>query len=213
MTIPYNATNDSSAKYIRKALKDKGIEIDGKCAFRLAVKLREAMDVVAPGPLRVMNWIKKEMGNAIARGNGHIQWTTPSGFVVHQKRDKWKTKRVNTQMLGGCKISILDEPTGPDKRKHQSCGAPNLIHSIDASLLHLTFQRFDVPFSVIHDSVLCRATDMHTLSAMIRETYMSIFADQDYLREWGRQIGAETDPPMIDTLEAESVIESTYFFC
>ena len=213
MTIPYNATNDSSAKYIRKALKDKKIEIDGKCAFRLAVKLREAMDVVAPGPLRVMNWIKKEMGNAIARGNGHIQWTTPSGFVVHQKRDKWKTKRLNLKLLGRCVFSVLDEPLGPDKRKHQSCGAPNLIHSLDASLLHLTFQRFDVPFSVIHDSVLCRATDMHTLSAMIRETYMSIFADQDYLREWGRQIGAETDPPMIDTLEAESVIESTYFFC
>ena len=133
--------------------------------------------------------------------------------AARKQRDKWKTKRVRSKMLGGCQISLLDEPTGPDKRKHQSCGAPNLIHSIDASLLHLTFQRFDVPFSVIHDSVLCRATDMHTLSSMIRETYMSIFADQDYLREWGRQIGAETEPPMIDTLEAESVIESTYFFC
>ena len=58
-----------------------------------------------------------------------------------------------------------------------------------------------------------RATDMTILSALVRETYMHLFAEQDYLTSWANQIGAETEPPIIGTLEPESVIESTYFFC
>ena len=60
---------------------------------------------------------------------------------------------------------------------------------------------------------MCRATDMQTLSVLVRETYMNIFAEQDFLTDFAQQIGAETEPPIIDTLRPESVIESTYFFC
>ena len=47
-----------------------------------------------------------------------------------------------------------------DLNHHKNATAPNLIHSLDASLLHLSALRFDAPLSLIHDSVLCRATDM-----------------------------------------------------
>ena len=60
---------------------------------------------------------------------------------------------------------------------------------------------------------LCRATDMSCLSSIVRETYFHLFADHSYLESWAEQIGAETKPPMINTLETEGVIESTYFFC
>ena len=91
--------------------------------------------------------------------------------------------------------------------------APNVIHSLDASLLHLASLRFDAPLSVIHDSVLCRATDMSALSSIVREVYMHLFAEHDYLKDFAAQIGAETEPPIIGDLKPESVIESTYFFC
>ena len=97
--------------------------------------------------------------------------------------------------------------------KHKSATAPNLIHSLDASLLLLSTLQFNYPISLIHDSVLCRATDMTQLSCVVREIYMHLFAEHDYLKSWAEQIGAETDPPMINTLQPESVIESTYFFC
>jgi hypothetical protein len=42
---------------------------------------------------------------------------------------------------------------------------------------------------------------------------MYLFAENDYLTDFAQQIGAETEPPIIDTLHPESVIESTYFFC
>jgi DNA-directed RNA polymerase len=100
-----------------------------------------------------------------------------------------------------------------DLNHHKNATAPNLIHSLDASLLHLSALRFDSPISLIHDSVLCRATDMSDLSSIVRETYMHLFSERSYLEEWAQQIGAETKPPMINTLSPESVIESTYFFC
>ena len=100
-----------------------------------------------------------------------------------------------------------------DINHHKNATAPNLIHSLDASLLHPSALKFDAPIALIHDSVLCRATDMGTLSEIVRETYMHLFAEHNFLESWSAQIGAETKPPMINTLEAESVIESTYFFC
>ena len=77
----------------------------------------------------------------------------------------------------------------------------------------LSALRFSAPIALIHDSVLCRATDMSMLSSIVRETYMHLFAEHDYLNDFASQIGAETAPPIVGDLKPESVIESTYFFC
>jgi DNA-directed RNA polymerase len=94
-----------------------------------------------------------------------------------------------------------------------SSTAPNAIHSLDSSLLHLAFLKFTAPFTVIHDSVLCRATDMSELNRVVRETYYEIFANGNFLKEFAEAIGAETEPPVIGDLDLDSVLESTYFFC
>ena len=54
---------------------------------------------------------------------------------------------------------------------------------------------------------------MDSLSNIIRETYMLLFAEHDYLTEFAHQIGAESKPPFIGDLKPETVIDSTYFFC
>jgi DNA-directed RNA polymerase len=217
MTIPYNATINSSRAYIKDALfkeLPEGFEKPTPQELTaLAKALRAAMDVVAPGPLKVMDWIGKEMSAAISRGSETIRWTTPSGFVVDQKRNKYRMVRLDLKLMGRCQMSVVEAEEGPDSRKHRSSGAPNLIHSLDASLLHISFNSFDAPFSVIHDSVLCRATDMSILSTVVRETYMHLFAEHDYLQDFAAQIGAESEPPIIGDLEPETVIDSTYFFC
>ena len=127
---------------------------------------------------------------------------------------KKEVETIELQLLGRCQVRVATEDGDKvDKSHHKNATAPNLIHSLDASLLALSATRFNAPLAVIHDSVLCRATDMSTLSAIVRETYMHLFAEHDYLTSWAAQIGAESEPPIIDTLKPESVIESTYFFC
>ena len=214
MTVPYNAKPFSNRGYIKDALKEKGIEIDKDDLTKTVVAVRNAMDEVVPGPMAVMSWIESEVANAIDRGKTKLTWTTPSGFVVNQKLMKKETVRICLQLMGDCKLTVATQDSDKvDKQHHKNATAPNLIHSLDASLLHFSALAFDAPIALIHDSVLCRATDMELLSFIVRKTYMHLFAEHDYLQDFATQIEAETDPPIIGDLEPESVIESTYFFC
>ena len=107
MTIPYNI-NDSSATYIADALwKSHKVKVDRKVAYKLSEILRDALTSIAPGPLAVMDWIKLEMGKAIDRGCQTIDWVTPSGFQVKQKRNNYSTKRLDCKLLGGCQFVLL----------------------------------------------------------------------------------------------------------
>jgi DNA-directed RNA polymerase len=214
MTVPYNAKPYSNRGYIREALAEKNVEIDKDDLTQVVKAVRDAMNVVVPGPMRVMKWIESEVAAAVDRGCDELTWVTPSGFVVTQKLMKKNIKRIELQLLGSCKVHVADGDTEQvDKNHHKNATAPNLIHSLDSCILVLSTLRFDAPIALIHDSVLCRATDMPTLNRLVRETYMYLFAEHDYLTDWASQIGAETKPPIIDTLKPESVIESTYFFC
>ena len=214
MTIPYNAKPYSNRSYIRDALREKGIEIDKEDLTVTVQAVRDAMHNVVPGPMNVMKWIEDEVSKVIKRGATTIEWVTPSGFVVKQRIMKKHTKYFDLQLLGRCQLKVATEDKNEvDLNRHKAATAPNLIHSLDASLLHLSVQEFENPIALIHDSVLCRSVDMDELSTIIRNVYMHLFAEHDYLTEFAQQIGADTDPPIIGDLKPESVIDSTYFFC
>ena len=214
LTIPYNAKPYSNRSYIREALNEKGIEVEKEELTQIVNAVRAAMNDNFKGPMKVMKWIEAEVSKAIDRGLKELKWVTPSGFVVTQKLMKKNVERIRLQLLGECNIFLATgDKDKVDKAHHKSATSPNLIHSLDASILHLSALRFTAPIALIHDSVLCRATDMSSLRSIVRETYKHLFADQDYLSNWANQIGAETKPPIIGDLEPESVIESTYFFC
>ena len=169
---------------------------------------------VVPGPMAVMKWIETEVARAIKDGADYLQWVTPSGFIVVQRLMKKETEIVDLKLLGRCRLTVATKDGDKiDKSRHKAATAPNLIHSLDASLLHLSVKRFDAPIALIHDSVLSRATDMGLLATIVRETYMHLFAENDYLTAFAEQIGAKDEPPIIDDLKPESVIDSTYFFC
>jgi len=215
MTVPYNAKPFSNRGYIRDALAEKNIEVHKDVLTKVVSAVRQAMDEVVPGPMAVMKWIESTVAELIKQGAQEITWTTPSGFTVTQRLMKPETEFVDLKLLGRVKrITIaVGDSDEVDLLHHKNATAPNLIHSLDASLLHLSALRFDAPLALIHDSVLCRSSDMSILSAIVRETYMHLFAEHDYLNEWAEQVGATTKPPIIGDLEPSSVIESTYFFC
>ena len=213
MTIPYNAKPFSNRQYIRDAFDDIDVEVDKDELTQIVQAVRDAMESVVPGPMKVMRWIEQEVSKAIKRGSQELIWVTPSEFRVTQRLMKMHHKIVELKLLGRCQIKVLDGEKGVDLRHHKNATAPNLIHSLDASLLHLSATKFDAPISLIHDSVLCRATDMSYLSTLVRDTYMHLFAEHDFLKDFAQAIGAESEPPIIGDLEPETVIESTYFFC
>ena len=213
MTIPYNAKPFSNRQYIRDAFEDIDVEVENDELTQIVQAVRNAMEEVVPGPMKVMRWIETEVSNAIKKGADQLIWITPSGFRVTQRLMKMNTKVVDLQLLGRVQIRIAEGEKGVDAKHHKNATAPNLIHSLDASLLHIAATQFHAPISLIHDSVLCRATDMNLLSHLVRDTYMHLFAEHDFLRDFAQAIGAESEPPIIGDLEPSTVIESLYFFC
>lgn len=216
MTICYSAKKFSNRRYIKEALKDKGIEISKEDLSQTVNAVRDAMNTIVPGPMRVMDYIEKEVVKALKAGRKYLEWTTPSGFTVHQEImafDKKHPQRIVLQLMGECALRLNKLTDEPNIARHKSATMPNLIHSLDASLLHLAVQEWDKPIGLIHDSVLCRATDMPELWILIRKTCNKLFAENDYLKSFAEQIGAEDEPPIIGDLKPSEVIESTYFFC
>jgi DNA-directed RNA polymerase len=211
MTIPYNAKPHSNRIYIREALKEKGVELTQQELTETAKAVRKAVEEVLPGPMAVMEWIESTVGDILDTGVESIRWTSPSGFGVCQTLDKFKSKVINLQLMGRVRVSLEDGTEGPDRRRHRNSTSPNLIHSIDASLLHLAFHDFRDPFTVIHDSIWARATDMDKINRKIRETYCEVFRG-DILKSWATEVQAVTTPPVIDDLNVEEVLDSTYFF-
>jgi len=219
MTIPYNAKFKSNWNYVNLALNDKekgkGLDVPKEDVTAITHALRDAVYTLFPGPTKVMAWIEEVVAEALSKGKTELEWTTPSGFIVSQKIMKPEVIRMDLQLLG--KVKKVTVATGDSTEvhvsKHKAATSPNLIHSLDASLLHLAALNFDAPVGLIHDSVLCRATDMSTLSSIVRKTYMHLFAEHNYLEDWAKQIGTDSKPPIVGDLEPESVIESTYFFC
>ena len=213
MVIPYNAKPYSNRSYIREAFKEKGIDVDKDELTACVSAVRAAMNIVVPGAMDVMKWIEKEVARYIKSGAEVIKWTTPSGFNVEQRLMKTKSTVIQTQLMGRCEVHVAGAEIGVDLKHHKNATAPNLIHSLDASILQLSTIKFHDPIALIHDSVLCRATDMCKLSTLVRKSYMTLFAENEPLTDFALAIGAEEKPPIIGDLKPEAVIDSTYFFC
>ena len=213
MVIPYNAKPYSNRSYIREAFKEKGIDVSKEELTACVSAVRAAMNVVVPGAMEVMKWIEKQITKYIKSGAEEVKWITPSGFPVTQRLMKRETTRIRTQLMGECRMTIAGAEIGVDLKHHKNATAPNLIHSLDASILHLSTVEFHDPIALIHDSVLCRATDMCKLSTLVRKSYMTLFSEHEPLKDFALSIDAEENPPIIGDLEPSDVIDSQYFFC
>ncbi len=148
-------------------------------------------------------------------GKTEINWTTPSGFEVRQDLKKPNTVRVQTRVMGGAAINIAlaDGFTNePDRAHHKSAIAPNVVHALDASLLHLTFAFWDKPFTVIHDCVMARSCDVDATGKELRLHFGEMYK-APVMQQWADQVGVVLPDDLIkNTLDIDQVNQSTYFF-
>lgn len=217
MTTPYGVTRHSARGYIREALKEAGCDLSeaGLLTTFTEAIYSKAMPEVFAGPVRVMNWIQEAATRIMREGAEYLEWTTPSGFVVRQSANKPLVTAVRSHLMGSGKLHprVYAGPGEVDIDKHKSCTAPNLVHSLDASLLHFAFSEWDKPFTVIHDCVLGRSCDMDEMSKEIRLHFAEMYKGE-VLQDWAAQVGAFIPDDLIKgTLDVDLVNESIYFFC
>ena len=109
--------------------------------------------------------------------------------------------------------SVGEGYLGPNEQSHVGAIAPNLVHSLDASLLHLTFAYWDKPFTVIHDCVLGRSCDMEEMAKAIRLHTAEMYKGLP-LKDWADQQGLELPEGMIvGDLDPDVVNDSPFYFC
>ncbi|MCP9877331.1 DNA-directed RNA polymerase [Cyanobium sp. A2C-AMD] len=217
MTTPYGVTRHSARGYIRDALKEAGCDLSepgvlSKITEAIYIK---AMAEVFAGPVRVMNWIQESAARIMRDGRSSIRWVTPSGFVVEQRANRPITERVSTQLLGTGKLrsSVYVGPGPVDIDKHKACTAPNLVHSLDAALLHFSFSEWDTPFTVIHDCAMARSCDVEAMGQALRLHFAEMYKGA-VLQDWAKQVGALIPDGLIKgDLDIDQVNQSAYFFC
>ncbi len=215
MTTPYGVTENSARDYIRQELK--GVELEkGELQKIVKAIYRYGVRKVFDGPCRSMEFIQKVAGERIKSGATTLEWITPSGFPVVQEYRRNEAETINTKLLGQrvrCELLKDWEERTIDLQKAKTAASPNLIHSLDAALLHLVFAEWDAPFTVIHDCVLGRSCDMDDMGSAIRDKFVEIYS-QPVLKDWSTQLGVDFDESvMLNTLDINDVQQSSYFFC
>ncbi len=115
--------------------------------------------------------------------------------------------------LGKIDLQIGTSQGEPDLNHHKNAGAPNLIHSLDSSLLQLALVDFPYSFTCIHDSVLAGVNHIDELNTALRAAYTKLFTEHSPLHDFADAIGSTVKPPMVYDFDPAVVQDSPYFFC
>tara|TARA_B100000963_G_scaffold350199_1_gene360165 strand:+ start:2318 stop:4738 length:2421 start_codon:yes stop_codon:yes gene_type:complete len=192
-----------------------------KAVHYLSVVVWNAIEEVLDLPKQCMEWLQK-VSKILSKNKRHIQWVTPSGFVVKQDYRKIKTSRVTTNISGEALWVRFGESMEEISPIKQSQGvSPNLVHSLDGTLLHKTVNSANdkgiYDFSMIHDSYGTHCKNIPILNEVIRDEAVKMFSE-DYLRDWLSQIKKQNpdlefpEPPEYGSADISQIRDSPYFF-
>ena len=225
MTTPYGVTKRSATNYvIDDYLKAGKAPCFDKSEWRVAantlmtyawpaigdvvIKSREAMDWLSKCAKLIVNTYSDD-------NDGVISWVTPSGFIATQAYYEANEHRISTRINGITRIKVLSEKDEAHKRRHATGLAPNFVHSMDASHLHLVSaacadRGFDL--AMIHDDYGTHAADAEDMYHIIREVFVKMYEQNDPIEEFARAYPVCPMPPKKGTLDLREVLKSQYFF-
>ena len=231
MIVPYSGTKHSSRVYIEEAIKDKIKEgtpnIFGDDLFTvtqyLAGHIWDSISGVIVSARKVMDYVKS-VGDVYSGMNRHMEWVTPTGWVVMQQYREVQQKRIKTHINGDV-VSLSFPKDKEDTINKQRTGlgsSLNFIHSLDASAMTRTINKATqvgiVDFAMVHDSYGTHSSMMPQLSNILREEFVSMYEEHDVLDELRthaiKTLGTEDVPlpPSKGNLDIRNVLKSDYFF-
>ena len=189
-------------------------------AAYLRDKLIEALEntVVASRP--IMDYFQS-VAVALAEFDIPLQWVTPAGSVVQQSY--WHVAKSDVKTVMGS-YYMWDENSegGLNIRKQQLSSSPNIVHSLDASLMQIMVNKLHErginDICCIHDSFAVHAANVDVMRDMIRETAYEMFKG-DWIREefhpYVESYASRADlpePPEQGEFDVSEVLSAEYFF-
>lgn len=228
MTTPYGVTLMTATDYVvLDYLNSEDVSHpfgtdrkDLKLAARVLMKAvwPAIGDVVVKGR-EAMDWLKKGARKIVAGMDPNvdqiIRWDTPSGFPASQAYFEEEVHRINTRLHGPVKIRVFSETDVADAGSHASGLAPNFVHSMDASHLHMTTAAaadHGLALAMIHDDYGTHAADSQILFETIRRQFVAMYDMNDPIEELCKRYKCLPPPPTKGTLDILGVLKSDFFF-
>lgn len=204
MTIPYNVTYNGAlnqiedffkkewdnekkmytyeikdkSKYGPIILKTKEINLLTKIIYKILFKMHPKLS-------ELINYLTK-MVQLLTDLKLSVDWITPSGLHIKQAYTKKKQIKV-TNTFHRKKSITLTIPTNILDKQNQKRGiVPNLVHSLDGTILALTIiKSFKSPLIsniyTIHDCFASTAPNIPLMNDFIREAFIELYSNQKYI--------------------------------
>ena len=231
MIVPYSGTRHACRQYIEEAMQEKieagtpnpfGDDLFDASSY-LSGHVWQAISEVITSAREVMNYIKS-VADVYADHNRHMEWVTPTNWLVVQDYRQTDNKRIKTH-INGSTVSLSFPKDIPDSvhRKRTGLGSsPNFIHSMDAAAMTKTINTASTmgieDFAMVHDSYGTHSTYMPQLSEVLRQEFVNMYEQHDVLTELRehaiRVLGTQDVPvpPSKGNLDLREVLKSQYFF-
>ena len=231
MIVPYSGTRHACRSYIEEAISDKikagtpnpfGDDLFEASSY-LAGHVWDAISSVIVSARKVMDYVKT-IADVYAQMGQHMEWVTPTGWVVLQQYSQTQQKRIKTHINGEVvSLSFPKEKENTVNKHRTGLGAsPNFIHSLDASAMTKTINKATKlgiqDYAMVHDSYGTHSSMMPLLSDVLREEFVNMYEQHDVLTELRQHaiitLGTEDipQPPSCGSLDIRNVLKSDYFF-
>ena len=228
MTVPYAGTKMGCRDSVRLYLEDNMLLKHFNDDDRTEVigtytdALWDAIESTIIKGRDIMKFLKTSAPLILkASAANTINWYTPNGFKVVQRKPNLKKIQANTllgEFVGNKRamVQLQYAMDTPSSRKHGNSIAPNLIHSLDACHLQNTVLSLEdgLSFNMIHDSYGTHASDSRAMYEAIRQQFYDIYKNNDVLDKFIKD-QPEFELPDLPTngeLDLTEVLESEYFF-
>ena len=163
-------------------------------AWFMATMIFNNIPKVVKSASKVMDFLR-DVTQVLGSENVTLRYQTPTGFIVNNKYNEFETPTV--------KIKIWDAEIGRERnyrhnvqekitdvvrtRKSMNTVAPNIVHSLDASILIragvLAKENGMTHMMTVHDSFACLPSDMELMGSCIKFAMVTIFKDKNILQD------------------------------
>ncbi len=153
----------------------------------------DALHTMAPATLEYAKSVNRFYESRLESGIQHVQWLSPSGFVCRVRKDKTEKVRGSLRLKTGIVGIVSHQPTGEiDTGRMVRASLANVVHSLDASLVHMTLANSDHQIVPVHDSFGSHASHVWKTQRLLMDNLSAIEQMNPSLclsaQDWGTDV-------------------------
>ena len=174
--------------------------------------------VVASRP--IMEYFQN-VATALAEFDIPLKWVTPAGSTVQQSY--WNVAKSDVKTVMGSYFMWDENPLGGlNQRKQMLSSSPNIIHSLDASLMQILVNKLRAEgitdVCCIHDSFAVHPCHVDRMRELIKEIAYDMFQGDwirdvfhPYVESYAKHANLP-EPPAQGEFNIKEVLDAEYFF-